>query len=163
MLNLPRYARALRCIGQALQSSRIEVFELKTHSGGYRLIAGDPQPPYTGLIELNFSAQRIEQLDREGRARRSGPKTEVRFDSVSEMLRAVGEYIDRKQAELFRVENSETSLTADAPVLVIEYRTRAGDVETETLPARFLHDASVRMYKRRSQTSNPIDILTRKR
>jgi magnesium chelatase subunit ChlI-like protein len=30
---------------------------------------GDPNPPYTALIELKFSAQHIEIFDREGKAR----------------------------------------------------------------------------------------------
>ena len=164
MLNLPKYTRVLRCIGQALQDSAIEVFELRTYSGGYRLTAGDPQPPYTRLIELNFSSQNIEHLDRQGRDRRGAPNTEVRFDSVAEMLRAVGEYVDGKQAELRRIDNSGTfAALADAPALVVEYRGRSGEIQSEDLSMSFLRDAAVRMYKRRAQVSNPIDMLTRKR
>jgi hypothetical protein len=153
-----------RCIGQALQSSAIEVFELRAHSGGYRLTAGDPQPPYTSLIEMNFSSQNIEQLDRQGRERRGAANTETRFDSVAEMLRAVGEYVDGKQAELRRIDNSGPfAAAADAPALVVEYRSRGGEINSEDLSMSFLRDASVRMYKRRARVSNPIDMLTRKR
>jgi hypothetical protein len=163
MLNLPNYARALRCIGQELQTLEIEVFELKTFAGEYRLTAGDPHPPYSGLIALSFSPQRIEMLDREGQARRGRSSAEVRFDAVPEMLRALGEYLDSRRMQLRRVDNSAASAAADAPALTLEYQNRAGEVETEDLATSFLRDASVRMYKRRTRISNPIDILTRKR
>src|SRR6266545_8251512 len=70
MLYHPNYAGALRCIGQALQSHEIEVFELSSFANEFRVVAGDPNPPYTALIKLNFSVQDIEILDREGQARR---------------------------------------------------------------------------------------------
>lgn len=162
MVNLPNYARALRCIGQEIQSREIEVFELRSFAEDYRLTAGDPHPPYTGLIELSFSPQRIELLDREGRARRGRAGAEMRFDAVPEMLRALGEYLDSKRMQLERVDNSAAAMAA-APALTVEFRNRAGEVETEELAMSFLREASVRMYQRRSRISNPIDMLTRKR
>lgn len=162
-MNLPHYSRALRCIGQELQIRDIDIFELKTYAGGYRLTAADPHPPYRELVELTFSPQTIEILDREGRGRRGRGGTELRFDTVSETLRAIGEYMDRKQVRLIRIDSSASSSAGDGTNVVLEYATRAGDVQTEDLPMSFVRDASVRMYKRRSQIANPIDMLTRKR
>ena len=161
MLNLPNYARALRCIGQAVQHLEIEVFELKSYSSEFRLVAGASSPPYTDLIELKFSPQRIEVLDREGQARRGQSSADVRFDSVPEMLRAIGFYIDNNHGHLRRVDNSNSP--GSDPLLTIEYQTRAGDPQTENLTMSFLREASVRMYKRRARLTNPINILTRKR
>jgi hypothetical protein len=162
MLYLPNYASALRCIGQTLQTHEIEVFDLQTQGDEFRLLAGDPNPPYTALIELRFSADNIKILDREGQARRGQSAADVRFDSVPEMLRAVGEYIDNRRGHLRRVNNSGTSI-ADQPVVEVEYQTRTGDIQTENLPMRVIHEASVRMYKRRTRISNPISILTGQR
>lgn len=161
MLNLPNYARALRCIGQALQNLHIEAFELKSDLSDFRLTAGDPNPPYTALIELAFSAQRIEVLDREGQARRGQAGREVRFDSIPEMLRAIGEYVDSKYGRLLRIDNTSVSASGN-PLVTIEYRTRAGNLQIETLTPSSIREASVRMYKRRARVSNPINILTRK-
>lgn len=158
-MNLPNYAGALRCIGQALQNLDIEVFEIKTHADEFRVIGGDPNPPYTALIELKFPAQNIEILDREGKARRGQSATEIRFDSVPEMLRGVGEYLDRKRGYLRRVDNSSSS---DATV-DIEYQTRAGDVQADNLPTSYIRETCVHMYKRRTRLPNHISILTRKR
>jgi hypothetical protein len=162
MLNLPNYARVLRCIGQALQERQIEAFELKSSSNDFRLLAGDPNPPYTALVELTFSAQTIEILDRQGRARRGQAGAEVRFDSIPEILRAVGEYIDSKHGRLQRIDNSYPS-SPDEPLLRIEYDTRTGDLQGENFTMSVIREASVRMYKRRARLSNPVSMLTRKR
>ena len=155
------YAGTLRCIGQVLHNHEIEAFQIKSYANEFRLLAGDPNPPYTALIELKFSVQDMDILDREGQARRGQSTTEitnVRFDSVPEVLRAVGEYIDHKRGYLRRVDNSSSSAAVE-----IEYQTRAGDVQTEKLAMSFIHETCVHMYKRRTRRTNPINILTRKR
>ena len=123
------------------------------------MVAGDPNPPYTALIKLNFSVQNIEILDREGQARRGQSTTDVRFDSVPEVLRAVGEYLDHKRGYLRRVDNSSSSEAA----VEIQYQTRAGDVQTENLATSLIHETCVHMYKRRTRRTNPISILSHKR
>jgi hypothetical protein len=162
MLYLPNYAGALRCIGQFLHKHEIEVFEIKTHANEFRLRVGDPNPPYTALINLQFSVEDIEIFDREGQARRGQSTTEttdIRFDSVPEVLRAIGNYVDQKRWDLRRVDNS-SSLEA---AVEIEYQTRGGDVRTENLTMSFIRETCVHMYKRRTRLSNPINILTGKR
>jgi hypothetical protein len=160
MLYLPNYAGALRCIGQALQNQNIEIFELKGYADEFHLEAGDPDPPYTALIELKFSSEDIKILDREAQARRGQSNGDVRFDSVPEILRTVGEYVDNKRANLRRV-NNICSASSDYPAVEIEYQTRAGDVQLETLTLNVIREASVNMYKRRTRISNPVNIITR--
>jgi hypothetical protein len=160
MLYLPNYAVALRCIGQALQNQNIEVFDLRTDNDEFRVYGGDPTPPYTGLIELHFSPDSIKILDRQGQARRRKSKAEFRFDSVPEVLRAVGEYIDSKRGLLRRLNNCCLSDQGDVEV---EYETRAGDVRSEPLAMSFIREAAVDMYKRRTRLSNPISMFTRTR
>ena len=153
MLYLPNYAGTLRCIGQFLHNHEIETFEIKTHANEFRLLAGDPNPPYTALIKLQFSVEDIEILDREGQTRRGRSTTEttdVRFDSVPEVLRAVGEYIDHKRGYLRRIDNSSPSEAA----VEVEYQTRAGNVLTENLAMSFIRETCVHMYKRRTRHSN---------
>jgi hypothetical protein len=157
MLYLPNYARALRCIGQVLQTQNIEVFELKTDANGFRVQCEDPNPPYTALIELDFSPDNITILDREGQARRGQTNSESRFNSLPEVLRAVGEYIDSKRAHLRRLTNCCLS---DQDAVEIEYETRAGDLRSETLSMSAIRETAVNMYKRRTRLSNPIDMVT---
>ena len=160
MLYFPKYAVALRCIGQALQNQHTEVFEIKTAANEFVVHCGDPNPPYTAVIQLHFSLNSIEILDREGQARRRQSKSEFRFDKVPEIFRAVGEYIDNKRGQLRRLNNCCLSDDGDVEV---EYETRAGDIQSETLSMSFIREAAVRMYKRRNRISNPVSMLTRRR
>jgi hypothetical protein len=160
MFYLPSYAAAFRCIGQELQRRNIEVFELKSHADEFRLQCGDPNPPYTGLIEMLFSKERIQMIDREGQNRRGQSTGEIRFDSIAEILRTVGEYIDKKGGYLRWVNNSGSSSDT---ALELEYQTKAGQVEMETLTMSFIREACVRMYQRRTGLNDPVNLLTRKR
>jgi hypothetical protein len=160
MFYLPSYAAAFRCIGQELQSQNIEVFELKSHADVFRLQCGDPNLPYTGLKEMLFSKETLEMIDREGRTQRGQSTGAIRFDSTSEMLRTVGQYIDTKLGRLRWINNSGSS--ADA-AFELEYQTRAGQVQMETLPMSFIREASVRMYQRRTDLNDPVNLVARKR
>ena len=64
------YANALRCIGQELESRDSEVFEVKSYANEFRVQAGDPHSPYTGLININLSAEQIEVLERRSQTSR---------------------------------------------------------------------------------------------
>jgi hypothetical protein len=158
MLNLPSYAVALRCIGQELQKQNIEIFGLETDDQEFRVQCGDPNPPYTRLIQLHFSPERIIMLDREGQERRRQVNSEFRFDSLPETLRAVGEYIDADRGKLRRLDNSSLS---DQNQLEIAYETRDRELRTATLPMSFIRASAVNMYKRRSRLSHPIGMVTR--
>lgn len=160
MFYLPSYAAAFRCIGQELQSQNIEVFELKSHADVFRLQCGDPNPPYTGIKELVFSKETLQMIDREGRRRRGQLTGEIRFDSIAEMLRTVGQYIDTKLGRLLWLNNSGSSPDT---AFELEYQTRAGQVQMETLAMSFIRETSVRMYQRRTDLNDPVNLLTRKR
>ena len=160
MLYRPTYASALRCIGQALESHNIDVFELiTTQANEFVVECGDPNPPYTGVLKLQYSTDSIKIIDREGQARRRQAKSELRFDSLPEILRATGKYVDSKRAELRRLSNCCPSDTADVE---LEYQTRAGDVQSETLNMSLIRETAVAMYKRRNRISNPINTITRR-
>ena len=161
MLYHPNYAGALRCIGQALQSHNIEVFELKSDANEFRVEGADPNPPYTGLIKLNFSIDAIKILDREGQALRRQSKSDFRFDSLPEILRAVGKYVDDKRGvQLQRLSNFRLS---DQDEIEIEYQSRDGDIGEEILSMSAIRETAVDMYKKRTRLPNPIDMITRKR
>jgi hypothetical protein len=143
-----------------VQSQNIEVFELKSHADEFRLQCGDPNPPYTALIEMAFSKEKIQIIDREGRRRRGQSTGEIRFDGIPEILRAVGAYIDKKGGYLRLINNCGSSFDT---ALELEYQTRAGRVEMETLAMSFIREACVRMYQRRTGLNDPVNLLTRKR
>src|SRR5262245_7981132 len=98
MVYVPNYAACLRFIGTALQRRKIEIFEITlTDADEFLVEYGDPDPPHTGISRLLLSPDRIEILDREGEARRRQTRSEFRFDSLTEILRATGKYVDSKR------------------------------------------------------------------
>ena len=160
MVYRPTYASALRCIGQSLESHNIDLFELViTEADEFIVECGDPNPPYTGVLKLQFSTDSIKIIDRENQARRRQTKSELRFDSLPEILRATGKYVDSKRAELRRLSNCCPSEAGDVE---LEYQTRAGDVQSETLDMSLIREVAVNMYKRRNNISNPINTITRR-
>ena len=160
MLYRATYASALRCVGQALESHNIDVFELTITEADKVLVeCGDPNPPYTGVLNLQFSLDSIKIIDRENQARRRQTRSELRFDGLSEILRAAGKYVDSKRAELRRLSNCYPS---NAGNVKLEYQTR-GDVQSESLDLSLIREAAVNMYKRRSSISNPINRITLRR
>ena len=159
MLYLLNYAVALRCIGQVLQQHDIEIFEIKTDGSEYHLDCADPNPPYTKIIRWDYPIDKIKILDRQAETRRGASGPEVRFDSIPEILRAIGEYIDDKRAQLRRLHGACLA----RPDLQVEYQTRAGEIVAETLPLGRVHEIAVSMYKKRTRIANPVSMLTRGR
>ena len=157
MLYLPNYAGALRCIGQALEIRNIAVFELIVDADEFVVRCGDPNPPYSSIVTLHYSPQRITILDRDGQARRRQMRSYLRFDSLPEILRAAGNYVDSQGGQIRMLTNSST-LEAS---IEVEYQTRAG-IKSETLSTSLIRDIAVTMFKRRTRISNPIDLLTRR-
>ena len=158
MFYIPNYASALRCIGQALERQNIDIFELITDGDGFVVRCADPKPPYTGILRLHYSADSITVLDRQGQAQRRRTKSQFRFDSLPQILRATGRYVDTKRVQLLRLNNGWVS----AGEVEIEYQIRSGEARSEILLMDLIREIAVNMYKERSRISNPIDILTRR-
>ena len=156
MIHVPNYANALRCIAQVLQSYSVDIFQLSTDGDGFLVEYLDPNPPYRDILKLEFSAPRIEVLDRDGETKRRHTKSDFRFDSFPETLRAAGRYVDSKRAQLRGLKNS----SAECGELEIEYQTRAGELRSEILDTSSLREIGVSMYKRRSRILNPVTLLT---
>ena len=88
------YGRQLRAIGQSLEAQRIRIFKLY-NQGERFVVTGEPDEETSLLAKLRnwqkrnrsagmsssltFTAQDIEQLDRQGRAQRSKPNRFLTF------------------------------------------------------------------------------------
>jgi hypothetical protein len=150
MPDVATYAGALRCIGQALQKQEIVAFELRTYGYDFRLQCGYPNPPYRNVIHLSYSLQDLEALERQGQARRGRPYNGVQFNSLPEVLRTLGKYVDDKVGHVWRVCNADQSITD--PTIELEYETRDRHVHAEKLPLSLISEMSMRMYKRRTKS-----------
>lgn len=142
------YAQELRTIGQQLDKQNIDIFDLHYDDGNYILVCGDPNPPFSELIRLNYSASDLKSLEfRAVEARSSGFKL-VEFASLGETLRAIGRYVERLDAKLSRI--SAPDSVSDGSMFKIEYESRAGHLQVEDMVANDIADLAMRMYKERS-------------
>jgi hypothetical protein len=151
------YDRQLRTIGQSLEAQRIRVFELRPQGDGF-IVKGEPEKETSLLAKLRnwqkrnraagmagslaFTAQDLEQLDRQGRAQRSKSDRLPDFHSLANTLRTVGSYLETKGAELIELQKKDLSV-------MILARNRAGHPEFEERSLASFHDLFMRLHASR--------------
>jgi hypothetical protein len=144
-------SRDLRTIGQELKRRGIDLFELRCLRKEYYLQCADPNPPYVGLLEITFSDDEINSLDIAAATRRENDLALVDFESLPEVLRAIGRYVEIKEGDLLRVSSFVSS--SDQEMMRLEYDGPDGRVHVEELPFSTLAETAMRMYKERSRAS----------
>ncbi len=153
------YDRQLRTIGQSLEAQRINIFELH-HQGELFIVKGEPAKETSLLAKLRnwqkhnraegmsgsltFTAQDIEQLDRQGRAQRTKNDRLPDFHSLANTLRTVGSYLDAKEAELIELQKKELSIT-------ILTRNQSGHPEFEERSLVSFYNLFMRLHARREK------------
>lgn len=144
MFRGPSYAQILRAIGQDLESTRLRYFDITVEGENYLVRSETSAEP----LELRYALEDIGRLERQGRARRSDPSRTPDFSSLSQVLRAIGHYIDDKDGYLLGVSKKAPSL--GARVLSVQYKTTTGSRTNEEFSASGIQGICVRMYKQRS-------------
>lgn len=98
--------------------------------------------PETSL-ELHYTSQDVARLDAEGRSRRGTSNTEAEATSLSQVLRCIGGYLNKKSSSLLKI-------TREADSVVLEYQTSSGNRMKDTFSVKDLYDLWVGMYLQRS-------------
>jgi len=143
VIESPHYGQVLRAIGQDLEALNLKYFEITSEGKDYLVqTATSPEP-----LELRYTPEDIGRLEREGRAKRSDPSRTPDLSTLSQALRAIGQYIDRKEARFVRLSRQVPS--GAISLLSVEYQTGMRERKKEELRASGLYDLSVRMYKQR--------------
>jgi hypothetical protein len=153
------YHRQLRSVGQSLEAQRIHIFELSCR-GDRIIVRGEPEKETSLLAALRnwqkqrrseglnaslaFTPQDIEQIDRQGRARRSQENRLPDFYSLANTLRTVGSYLDSKDAQLLEIHKRQLSLT-------ILSRNKAGHPEYEERPIASFYNFFLQLHDRRGK------------
>jgi hypothetical protein len=146
------YDQALRAIGQALEAQHVIAFSLKSEGASF-VVQGEAAKNRTVLALLrrekpfrqrNFSAHDINRLEHEGRARRKDPNRLPNFHSLSNILRAVGAYIDLNRGRLLEVCKHDQ-------IVMILFQNQKGHPQLEERTTRFLSDLGVRLYQKRQR------------
>lgn len=145
MFDGPKYSQALRAIGQDLESLNLKYFDITSQGKDYLVRAGTSPEP----LEMRYTPEDIGRLERQGRSKRSDPSQTPDLAAISQALRAIGEYIDRKDGRLVKLSRQVPS--GNMPLLSVEYQTGMRERKKEELRASGLYDLSVRMYKQREK------------
>ena len=136
----------------------METFEIRHHRENY-LVRADTKKTLNVLRAwvrkwqghnptepsgVTYTPQDIERLERDGRAKRGTLERLPDFHSLSNILRTVGAYLDRKDAHLLQLHKTELNM-------MILYQTRQGHPEIEERTVASFYDLSLQMYQRREK------------
>jgi hypothetical protein len=103
--------------------------------------------PAPASTRLRYTPDDVERLERAGQARRSSPNEMPNAHGMSQLLRASGGYVDRKNGRLQAVSWRDHSIT-------IVYDTVGGRREVHVFRHDSMYDIWVRMYVRRGQRAS---------
>lgn len=141
------HSRSLRVIGQSLEAAKLASFELDKHGPDYVLRSkaltrtdewivrhalnqnqfqvSENRPG--GELALRFSARDLARLDEEAQKRRRDHSGAPAQDSsrLSQLLRTVGDYLDRMNVTSFHIAS-----TADA--ITVNYQEAGGQQDSRT-------------------------------
>lgn len=101
--------------------------------------------PSSGVIELRYTAEDIERMDAQERSKRTGGGGTPEPHALSQILRAVGGYVDQKGGRLLEIKKTNDEIT-------VEYETALRKKMTETFTPAGLYDYWVKMYLRRKKS-----------
>jgi len=142
------YSFALRCIGQDLVGRGLRTFEIKPEGSHFIAVCGDSQIPANATETIRYTPADIEFLDRAGESQR-GKRTEKEFLHQAQMLRAIGDYLDKYDSTLIRITQNDKPST-ECPFCV-EYSTREGEQVIDDRPGTAIFDMCVLMVQKRRQ------------
>ena len=108
-------------------------------------VAPAPQPA-SRVVELRYSYDEIVRMDSEGAAKRLATGGKPDPGALSQMLRAVGAFVNQKQGRLLGV-------TMDGHEIAIDYESALKQKTTEKHTVASLYDYWVKMYLRRRERS----------
>ena len=163
------FSQMLRPVGQMLEPLQVESLSLRVEEGGvsvrvhqrpqlvqpssdvslrvtwqiFRRKKPEPGPqPSSGVLELHYTQEDISRMDTEAQARRKGTGGSPEAHTLSQILRAVGAFVDQKQGRLLGV-------TIEGHDIAIEYESALKKASVEKFTVASLYDYWVKMYLRR--------------
>jgi hypothetical protein len=107
--------------------------------------AQEPQPS-SGTLEIHYTHEDIARMDSEGQSKRSAMAGSPEAHKLSQILRAVGAFVDQKQGHLL-------SVIKDGQDISVEYESALKRNMTEKFTVASLYDYWVKMYLRRRDRS----------
>src|SRR5215510_7461240 len=150
------YAQSLRVIGESLETQGISKFDLEKHGENYSLEVIASQTAKGGsfltkIVQLLGRADNsarepsdILRLATQQQSRHGGLNAMPDAYKLAQVLRVVGDHLDRKEACAFTV-------SVSGHLLAVAYETGSGHQIHENFTIENLYDRAVQMYLRRSK------------
>jgi hypothetical protein len=151
------YDRQLRVIGQALETKRINVFELK-NTGERYVVHGTPEkdPSFRAKLRdwgerirgqslvspLNYALSDLERLDQQEKLQRAKSNRLPDFYRLSNTLRTVGFYLDQKRAELLEIHKRPLSM-------ILLYQNHGGHPDLEERSIASFYNLFIELHGKR--------------
>jgi hypothetical protein len=148
------YSMALRCIGQALERRGLKAFVIRRDGSQFVVLDGEKEAPAATREIVRYTPSDIEIIDRCGETQR-GERAHPEFLHRAQMLRAIGEYLDKYSSTLISIVTPELG-SSESPFRV-EYVTREGEHIVDDRPGAAIFDQCVLMFQKRSQKAGTPD------
>ena len=153
------YSLALRCIGQDLARRGVKKFTIEREGTHFVVSSSQRGNVQAAPPIVRYTPADIEMIDRSGETRR-GNEASQEFMHRAQILRAIGEYLDKYDSTLTSITCDE--LATEEP-LRVEYITREGEHVVDDRPGAALFDMCVLMFQKRSQIPPAQGQLRRRR
>lgn len=143
------FATALRSIGQDIERRGLKTFDIRFDGAEFIALCGYQEPPAATPVELKYRASDIEELDRAGESQRGKTAPAKDFLNQPQVFRTIGGYLDKIEARLVRLANSDRR--AKESTFVVEYINADGEHIVDDRAGAAIYDMCVSMYKRRGK------------
>ena len=143
------YATALRSIGQDLERRGLKSFDIRFEGREYVALCGYQEPPAATPVELRYRPSDIDESDRAGENQRGKVAAPKEFLNQPQVLRAIGEFLDRNEAKLVRLSNNDRRTKEST--FIVEYISRDGERVIDDRTGAAIYDLCVGMYKQRGR------------
>jgi hypothetical protein len=155
------FSNTLRCIGQDLNRRDFKVFDICSEGDRYLVRGGYEAPTAAFPVTIHYTAADIKQLDSAGSDKRGKLPPAEDFVNLEQLLRTLGGYLDKLEARLIRLTNSESQGSGHS--FRLEYETLEGDRKIEEHSSATVYDMCVAMYKRRGRMTGTNDMFRHQR
>lgn len=143
-----KYAIALRCIAQDLVQRGLKTFDIKREGSHFVALCDYQGPPAATTETIRYTPEDIEILHRRGETQR-GKKADNEFLNPAQMLRAIGDFLDKYDSTLIHVTNNDIQI--EESLFRVEYITREGEHVIDDRPGSAIFDMCVLMVQKRRQ------------
>jgi hypothetical protein len=148
------YSIALRCIGQDLEWRGLTTFTIRREGSHFVVFSSCKDARAAAPETVRYTPSDIEIVDRSGETRR-GSQANRQFFHRTQMLRAIGDHLDKYDSILISITYDEVD--PNKSPLRVEYITREGEHVIDDRPGAALFDTCVLMFQKRGQIPRPQD------